>query len=141
MPATIEHAKLLDLRLPGFDAYLNGRSFQEYMESTLDTSHEAWTWLTPEVGCMFGLSYGDFLSPPIFWLYPGPQVKEKKLSFLREALRLKPYFLQKYPVISGFCNIEFAESERFIRWMGGTIKPPTLVNGLKLSEFHVEIMS
>jgi hypothetical protein len=138
--ATTAHAKALEIRLPGGDEYFKamGKTLKDGLLDDLSMAHEAWTWLYDgEPGAVFGVNYLSMTMPPIFWLYPGPQVVEHPVAFLRQSLKLKPYFMGKYPVLSGACNISFEQSERFIRWLGGVFGEPREVVGMTMRPFHI----
>ena len=140
VPATLEHVQQLRCTLPGLDQYWRSLrvSHEQGMQQALSGAMEAYAWLTPEVGAIFGLTYPSLLDAPVFWLFPGEQVSKQRITFLKECRRLRPYFLGKYPIITGYCNIAFKESERWLKWMGASLGPVQEADGLQLSRFYVQ---
>lgn len=151
VPATAEHCRGVVLTLPDVDKYFamyGINSHEEGLRMELARAHEAWTWMVLDdvlamggynnwfmVGAIFGLTYVNLLEPPIFWLYPTKEVANHKISFIKECLKLKDYFGQKYPQIAGYCNLRFAESERWLKWMGVRMKEPEKVGDLTMTRF------
>lgn len=137
--ATVEHALALDVRLPGLAEYWDslGVAHAEGMRRTVTDAHEAWTWLSPGPQAIWGMTYRSLTEPPIAWLYPGAAVSERPREFLRGCKVVMNGWRAKYPLFTGYCNIAFTDSERWLRWLGATFEQPMQSGGLLMSKFYV----
>lgn len=139
VPATVDHALKLDVRLPGLCEYWasQGVTHQDGITDLVRNAHEAWTWLTPEPGAIWGMTYHSLTDPPVAWLFPGPAVRERPREFLRGCAVSIKDLRTRYPLFAGYCNISFTESERWLRWLGARFEQPMQTGGLLMSKFHV----
>lgn len=95
------------------------------------------TWYSLPI-CMFGVV--PYRGPEIkgagtVWLLSGDGVDNAQTGFARLSLIAIGYFLQKYSVLFNFVDARYTKSVRWIKWMGGNVRPAQAV-GITGENFH-----
>lgn len=150
VPALPEHAKA-EFTLPGIEIYagIQKMTVEESIVAAISEADEAYTWLvkggnwgecgeeTREVGCVFGVKRQDFTGIAYMWLFPTPKVGQNGREFLRICKNYRKEWVKRYPIITGYCNIDFAASHKWLLWLGAAFEPAIEVHGLRLSRFYI----
>lgn len=139
VPAELVHAKA-QFTLPGIEIYagVQGMSVEQSVTAAITEADEAWTWLNGgEVACIFGVKRQDFTGIAYMWLFPTAKVPANGRQFLKHCLNYRKEWAAKYPIITGYCNIDFAASYKWLLWLGAAFEPAIEVHGLRLSRFYI----
>lgn len=139
VPAEIAHASA-EFNLPGLQKLADSRgiSVAESVKQDIQAADEAFVWLIDgEVGCIFGVTRINLVGTAYMWLFPTSKVRERPKEFLRHCFKFRGPFLKKYPLITGYCNIDFEASRKWLRWLGAEFDPPVIINSLRLSRFYI----
>ncbi len=139
VPAELAHAKA-QFTLPGIEIYAAAQKMtvEQSVADAILTADEAWTWIVSgQIACIFGVKRQDFTGIAYMWLFPTSNVPQNGRQFLRICRNYRKEWARKYPIITGYCNIDFAASYKWLLWLGAAFEPAIEVHGLRLSRFYI----
>jgi hypothetical protein len=127
VPATLEHARAIDLRdADAREIAAHGLSKEAGLSFSLDRALWADAYLVDGkvaalLGCGTTSLLGGHATP---WLITGKPVERVRKSFARLAREKIAELRERYPLMINYVHADYADALKFMAWLGFTIDPP-----------------
>ncbi len=127
VPATMAHAEAIDLR-PGDarEIAAHGVTKADGLRISLERALWADAYLIDgEVGAILGIGMSSLLGGHATpWLITGRPVDRCRKAFLRLTRARIEELKRRHPVLVNWVHADYAQSLRWLRWLGFTVEAP-----------------